>query len=240
MTAKQFRHPFTMVVSGSTGSGKTVWVMHLIDALNTVIENGEKENGSAAISSIFYCYGALNANVMELKRRETTQMSTEAGKDAEDSGSRIRIITHNGLPSEERIKEEAQDRRLLLVLDDLMVAAKSPFLDTLFTLGSHNWGVSVVLVTQHLFGKELRIARNNSHYIILLRNPAGALQIRNIASQLFPGRVPYFMEAYKDATEKPFSYLVIDMHPKTDEMNRLKTRIFQDNDGYTTIYVPKH
>ena len=54
----------------------------------------------------------------------------------------------------------------------------------------------MVLVTQH-FGKELRIARNNAHYIVLLRNPAGALQIRNIANQMFPGKHGYFMEAYR-------------------------------------------
>ncbi|KAI3417810.1 hypothetical protein GPALN_012085 [Globodera pallida] len=52
------------------------------------------------------------------------------------------------------------------------------FLDTVFTRGSHNWGMSVVLVTQHLFAKELRVARNNSHYLVLMRNPAGALQMR--------------------------------------------------------------
>ena len=106
-----------------------------------------------------------------------------------------------------------------------MVSAKSAFLDTLFTLGSHNWGVSVVLVTQHLFGKELRIARNNAHYIVLLRNPAGALQIRMIASQLFPGKHGYFIEAYTDASlsAQPYSYLVIDMHLKTDSDMRLKS-----------------
>ena len=221
-----FRHPFTMVVSGSTGSGKTVWVMQLINNMKSIIENDE-EGGD--IASIFYCYGALNDNVMELKRRETS---------SSNNGS-VKIITHSGLPSEERIREEAHDRKLLLVLDDLMCSAKSTFLDTLFTLGSHNWGVSVVLVTQHLFGKEMRIARNNSHYIVLLRNPAGTLQIRNIGSQLFPGRLPYFMEAYADATGQPFSYLVIDMHPKTEEMMCLKTHIFPNSDSYQTVYVPK-
>ena len=188
MTSTVFRHPFTMVVSGSTGSGKTVWVMQLIDNLNNVVENGE---GGGDIASIFYCYGALNDNVMELKRRETSSATLtsalEGNKEKED---RIKIITHNGLPTEERLREEARDRKLLLVLDDLMCSAKSAFLDTLFTLGSHNWGVSVILVTQHLFGKEMRMARNTAHYIVLLRNPAGTLQIRNIGSQHFQDVYP--------------------------------------------------
>uniref|UniRef100_A0A183BRD5 ATP-binding protein n=1 Tax=Globodera pallida TaxID=36090 RepID=A0A183BRD5_GLOPA len=58
-----------------------------------------------------------------------------------------------------------------------MVGMGQQFLDTVFTRGSHNWGMSVVLVTQHLFAKELRVARNNSHYLVLMRNPAGALQV---------------------------------------------------------------
>ena len=229
MTQAIFRHPFTMVVSGSTGSGKTVWVMRLISHLNSVIENGENE-GERAIETLLYCYGALNSNVMELKRRESIA----------DGKNDVKILTHSGVPAEEQIRKEAGPRRkLLLVLDDLMVSAKSAFLDTLFTLGSHNWGVSVVLVTQHLFGKELRIARNNAHYIVLLRNPAGALQIRMIASQLFPGKLAYFMEAYADATAQPYSYILIDMHPKTDAHMRLKSCIFPSEGAYTVIYVAK-
>ena len=49
------------------------------------------------------------------------------------------------------------------------------YLDVLFTRGSHNWRVSVILLTQHLFTRELHIAHNNSHYLVLMRNPAGAL-----------------------------------------------------------------
>ena len=224
-----FLHPFTMVVSGSTGSGKTVCVMRLIANLNSMIENGENPK-EQAIDTLLYCYGALNSNVMELKRRE----SLPEGKEG------IKIITYSGVPNEELIQKEAgSTRKLLLILDDLMLSAKSAFLDTLFTLGSHNWGVSVVLVTQHLFGKELRIARNNAHYIVLLRNPAGALQIRMIASQLFPGKHGYFMEAYTDATAHAYSYLLIDMHPKTDSDMRLKSCIFPSEGAYSVIYVSK-
>ena len=139
MTSTVFRHPFTMIVSGSTGSGKTVWVMQLINNLNNVVENEER---GGDIASILYCYGALNENVMELKRRETSSASLTLESSKKKEG-RIKIITNNGLPTEERLREEARDRKLLLVLDDLMCSAKSAFLDTLFTLGSHNWGLSV-------------------------------------------------------------------------------------------------
>jgi hypothetical protein len=134
--------------------------------------------------------------------------------------------------------ESARGGALLIVLDDLMVGLKAQFLDTLFTRGSHNWGVSVVLVTQHLFAKEMKTARVNSHYLLLMRNPSGQLQIRNLATQLFPSKSQYFMEAYRDATEsQPFSYLLVDMHPSTEDAMRLKTHIYPDE--LTVVYTSK-
>lgn len=154
----------------------------------------------------------------------------------------VPVNTHAGAPGEEIVKQKARDvgGKLLMVLDDLMIGIGQNFLDTIFTRGSHNWGVSVVLVTQHMFTKELRIARNNSHYLVLMRNPAGALQVRTLATQLFPGRAEHFMEAYRDATGKQFGYLVVDMHPESEDLLRLKTNIYGENmGGASTIYVAK-
>ena len=206
-----FQHPFTMTLSGSTGSGKTEWLMKFIKNLNDLV--------NPSIRAILYCYGELNHNILMLQK--------------------MGIQTVHGIPSEEIIQNAARKTggRLLLILDDLIVGMRSDFLDVLFTRGSHNWGVSVVLVTQNLFNKELRTARNNSHYLVLMRNPAGALQIKNLAIQLFPSQVPHFMESYKDATKEKFTYLVIDNHPNGDEMERLKTNIYPDE--FTIFYIPK-
>jgi len=125
------------------------------------------------------------------------------------------------------IKEKSKP--LLLILDDLMIEAKSGFMDLLLTRGSHHWGVSIVFVTQNMFEKSLKTARNNAHYLILLRNPAGQLQIRNLGVQLFPRQLNFFMDAYKSATEQNFGYLVVDMHPSSPDAVRLRTDIFSTN-----------
>jgi hypothetical protein len=233
-----------MVVSGSTGSGKTVWTMRFLEHINKLVVSSEDKSpevnshynsNNPVITSVLYCYGALNSLVLKLKRLEIPDSLDHSSSPP----STLRIKTHNGLPSEETIKCEAalSNRRLLLVLDDLMLATKGVFLDSLFTVGSHNWGVSVIMLTQHLFNKDLKIARSNAHYIVLLRNPAGALQVRNIASQLFPGQARYFMEAYEDATKERFTYILIDMHPNTADGHRLKTHIYPE-EGYTIAYIP--
>jgi hypothetical protein len=160
---------------------------------------------------ILYCYGEINENILGLKN---------AG-----------VHTHNGVPSEETIRQYQ-----LLVLDDLMLGMERDFLDLLFTRGSHNWGVSIVFVTQSLYGRDIRTARANAHYLVLMRNPAGQLQIRTVGSQLFPKHLSYFMESYQDATREKFSYLIVNMHPDAEEHLRLCTGIFPGEQ--TTIYLP--
>lgn len=211
--AQQFQHPFTAILSGATGSGKTQWLKRFLQFRNDLIE--------PQVHRVLYCYGELNECILAMQ-----------GDD--------RIELYNGVPSEDMVRERAHaaEQRLLLVLDDLMLNVSSTFLDTVFTRGSHNWGVSVMFVSQHLFTREMRTARNNAHFIILMRNPSGALQVRNLAAQLFPKAVNFFMEAYRDATREQFTYLLIDMHPSTGEHLRLRTHIYPD-DAYCIVYTAK-
>jgi hypothetical protein len=62
--------------------------------------------------------------------------------------------------------------------------------------------------------------------IVLMRNPQNASQIRTLASQMFPIKRAFFIEAYEDATSSPFSYLLVDSHPQTPDTERLTTDIF--------------
>ncbi|KAL3114439.1 hypothetical protein niasHT_017303 [Heterodera trifolii] len=205
-----------MCVAGCTGSGKSQWVDRLLSHIDLLVSEGP-------ITGVLYCYGEVNDNVLRMQRMES------ATSDNNTEGKHSLRMCH-GAPEEGDVEREARATggRLLLVLDDLMSGGlRCGFLDTVFTRGSHNWGVSVVLIKQHLFTRELRIARNNCHYMVLMRNPAGALQIRNLGAQLFPGgALRYFLEAYEDATAEPFGYLLVDMHPTTGQQLRLKTHIY--------------
>lgn len=202
-----FRHPFNMVVGGASGSGKTEWVYRFLETYKQLI--------TPPPAHVLYCYGVFNDRVFDLQKRG--------------------VETLKGLPNESQIR--AREKPLLLILDDLMMEAKSDFLDLLFTRGSHHWNVSVVFITQNIFEKSLKTARNNSHYLVLLRNPSGQLQIRNLGTQLFPRALSYFMDAYKDATVKNFGYLLIDIHPSSPEEVRLRTRVFPGE--AQVLYLPK-
>ena len=96
-------------------------------------------------------------------------------------------------------------------------------------------------MTQDLFQKKCKVARNNAQYIILMRAPNAALQIRNLGAQLFPTQFEYFMDAYKLATANKYGYLVIDLSANTKTILMLRTNIFKEPDNEElTIFVPRN
>ena len=115
----------------------------------------------------------------------------------------------------------------LIVLDDLMSqCSNDQRVSDLFTRGSHH-GISVLYLTQNLFppGKLSRAISLNSHYMVIFRNPRDSLGISTLAKQMFPKHINYLMEAFDDATSKPYEYLMIDCHQLTPENMRLRTNI---------------
>ena len=104
-----FESPFTMILSGATGSGKTQWLQKFLAYNQTLIDPPP--------SHILYCYGEINPTVMKLKQKG--------------------VEIFHGIPDESLIKEKPKP--LLLILDDLMLNMENNFLDLLFTRGSHNW-----------------------------------------------------------------------------------------------------
>ena len=201
-----FKAPFTCIVVGATGSGKTQLVKKLISHRAEIINPPPQ--------TVLYCYGELNETVLEHKQKG--------------------IEIYNGIPDVDLIK--SFPKPLLLVIDDLMLDIDPSYLDMLFTRGSHNWNMSIIFVTQSLFGRNIRTARVNSHYLLLMRNPQAKQNVRTVGSQMFPGKLKFFMESFEDATAKPFSYLLIDSHPNTDDAERLITNIFPGE--HQVLYLP--
>ena len=130
----------------------------------------------------------------------------------------------------------------ILILDDLMrnCSDDERILD-LFTKVSHHCDVTCIYLTQNLFppGKFSRSISLNAHYVITFNNPRDTLGFRTLAQQAFAGRVPYVWESFQDATSKPFGYLLMDLHPRTPNIQRLRTNILSGSHAYPVIYVDK-
>jgi len=70
-----------------------------------------------------------------------------------------------------------------------------------------------------------------------MKNPSDKLQVKNLGLQLFPGS-KHFEEAFTDATNQPYGYLLIDLTQTTPDNMRLRGNIFPNKDGMV-VYIPK-
>lgn len=113
----------------------------------------------------------------------------------------------------------------LIILDDMMdEVAQDDRVSKLFTRGRHD-NLSVIFLTQNLFHKKQRNISLNSDYIVIFKNARDQSQIQHLAKQFMPGNTKFLMEAYKDATQRPHSYLLLDATPTTDDKYRIRSNI---------------
>ena len=119
-----------------------------------------------------------------------------------------------------------------------MLILNESWVSNMFTKRSHHENFSIILLSQNLFEKVLKVARVNSHYICLMRSPAAQLQIRTLGSQLFPSQLSYFLDAYKKATEKLYGYLFLDLHAASNPILKLRTSIFPTSSNACIIFTP--
>lgn len=147
------------------------------------------------------------------------------------------VVPHAGAPSDEMLKK--LPKPCLIVYDDLMGDIEAKKLADLYTKKSHHNNFSVIFLTQNLFDKSMRVPRSNAQYIFLMRAPNDMLSIRNLASQMFPREQGFLMDAYRQACALPYGYLLVTLHANRDNIIRLRTNIFPD-DEERIIFAPKN
>lgn len=194
------KHPFTMTISGPTGSGKTFWVQKLIKEALFASHPSPKH--------IYYLYGEYQPSF----------------------ASFVGVTFIKGLPNDLINNINPANDPIWIIIDDLMhESSKSQVISELFTKGSHHRNISVILLVQNFFvkGNEMRNITLNSHYLVLFKNPRDKSIISNIARQMYPNKVKALTQIFEDATQKPFSYLFIDLKPDTPDQLRLLSNIWK-------------
>jgi len=202
-----FKHPFTCIVAGPTGSGKTLFTKRLIENASSMITPPPQK--------IIWCYSIYQRLFSDIKDVEFRE----------------------GLPNN---AEFDGSERVLLIIDDLMreLSSSTTAVD-IFTRLSHHMNLSVIYLSQNMFykGSQNRTISLNVQYFVLFKNPRDGQQIAILARQMFPTMWRYVVEAFSDATNEPYSYLLIDLKPNTDDKLRVRSQIFPQETNY--IYLPK-
>ena len=98
------------------------------------------------------------------------------------------------------------DRNVLILDDQMGEASDTKSLANFFTKGSHHRNVTILYLVLNMFdqGKCSRTVSLNSHYIVVFRNLKDQSQFRTMAVQILPKNSQGLMDAYADATAKPY------------------------------------
>lgn len=125
----------------------------------------------------------------------------------------------------------------LYVLDDLYPPPREQekFFRDLHIQYSHHLRINVLLISHNAFYKQARTLSLSTHYFFLMKAPRDKRAIVTFGSQVCPHNNNFFLSAYTQATEQPFSYLFCDMRQETHELLRYSCNIF---DEYPTYFVP--
>lgn len=145
---------------------------------------------------------------------------------------------HRGIPDINMFKDL---KPRIVIIDDLMTEIDANVVQ-LFCRGSHHFNISVMFVLQNIFNqtKGTRDISLNSHYIVLFKNPRDKQQINVLARQICPENTRFICEAYKDATEEAYGYLLFDLRQTTPEEHRFRTNIFSTDVPKDIVYIAKN
>ena len=116
----------------------------------------------------------------------------------------------------------------LIVLDDLMNSAYSTKLSELFTKGSHDLNISLVLITQNLFnqGSLSRDISLNSKYIVVFKNHRDKYRIVYLSRKVYPENNCSFHKTYLEGCKDPRRYLFLDLIQSINDSLIFRSKIF--------------
>lgn len=206
----QFKHPFTKIIGGPSGCGKTTYTVNFLNQLDRLVD--------VPIVKILWCYTEENALA-------TQKLILPA--------QRRKISYHRGLPD---TFENRDNVPMLIILDDLMAEANSSAICELFTKGSHHRSQSIILITQNIFhkGAHCRDISLNAKYIVVFSNPRDKSQFNYLARQVYPENPRELIKIYKEVTDTPHNYLLLDLTQGIHDSLRFRTDIFNEN--YCVVY----
>lgn len=144
-----------------------------------------------------------------------------------------------GMPDEETLSLYRDERggTTGIVLDDLLTSLnrQRDTFQNFMIRATHHLNLVLIITAHSLFAIN-RLCRINAHYIILTKSPSDVLTLSNLARQIMPGKVNNVLEAYADATSKPYGHLCIDLNQKTADNQRLVSNILSE----PVFYIAKN
>jgi len=205
-----FIHPFTGIVAGPTGCGKTQLIKRLL-------QNYKLSFHPSPARIVWYYSEPQTALERELRP--------------------LGVEFQQGLPD---LKEFDGSIPSLLIIDDCMLDSGDVVLNLFIKGSHHkNISVWFIVQNIFHKSKEMRCITLNAQYILLFKNPRDVQQIKILARQMYGGGkdAKVLDEAFADATGKPYGYILLDLKQSTPDHLRLRTNVVPGE--ALTVYAGK-
>lgn len=202
-------YPFRMLISGSSGSGKS----HLV---GKIILNRHRLF-KTQIDGVIYCSKFKTSIPESLRHLE---------------GSFLHF--HAGCPTEELENVEGENK--IIIVDDLLEQAmRSEIVSDMVTQG-RNRKLAIIILVQNLFPQlpKARTISLNMNYVVIFRCLRDSSAIMPFARQTSPFAARAFLDMYIKYVNKAYAYLFCDYTQHIPDALRYRTDIFNDA---STVFI---
>jgi hypothetical protein len=194
----QLQWPFTGLIVGARQSGKSSFLLKLIEQRNFISEDPIK---------VLYIYDQYQPLFDKFKEQNPD------------------VIFSSDLYDVDKYVDGSQ--KFLVAFDDMMLRFEEDskanyFLRHFYTVRSHHTNCSVLTIIHNAFPKNFRLISLNSTYLVLFKNNRDISFTSYLNRQIYGCHSKFLMEDLKDATSQPYSYLVLDFGPNTPDLFRVR------------------
>ena len=143
-----------------------------------------------------------------------------------DFNNDTNVFVREGMPAS---PSEIEPNSLVVIDDQL----EGDF-NIIFAKWVHHIPCFCIKITQNLYhNSKCRTTNLNAQYFVLFKYPGDKLLVRTLGNQMC---LPWLVDAFENVTSnKPYRYLLIDLHQTTPEDIRVRTNVLP-GEGMITVY----
>jgi DNA polymerase III delta prime subunit len=215
----RFKNPSTFILAGPSQSGKTTFVLNLLRQIGSFFTTPECQK------NIIYYYKEWQELFDLIQAENIIHQWVNEVPSAEDFKARTFLHKNSG--------------GSVVVIDDF-AQELGPDVQNIFSVLAHHLNTTVILLTQNIFSKN-RVFRDislNATYIVIFKNPRDASQISHFARQFAPSNYRYIVDAFKECTKSPYSYMLFDHHQASIDSIRVRSHILP-KENPMRVWIPK-